>query len=1184
MIRRGQSGMAHSFLASDPDLAALGLRAAHAVTLPPEVRDQLLEYLSTWGSPADLLVAVELLREAHGPLLFLLDYEATAHFRLGDYGLALEINDRRQRRSSTIASQALDAQLMLATGHLSHAEAAAADIGRAYPRSIVAVNAAAAVFAGLCQYERAAALLDAFLAQRPGDIAATVTAASIADAAGQSLAAGERIEQLGAGLPSGIDDFTLQQLAHLLETLGHAESGRAARLELDRRRHLHLQSLAAALAPILNLAGPLLDDPERVYRHISGPESIAVPRDVRRHIQLEAIRHFGFGDLRAGQAEAIATVLRRESILVVMPTGAGKSLCYQLPALILPRATLVISPLIALMKDQVEGLPTVARRRAIFINSTLSDAELAARLSGVARGAYSLIYAAPERLRQRTFLRALREAGIDLFVVDEAHCVSLWGHDFRPDYLFLQEARHELGAPPALAITATAPPRVRDEIIDYIADSGPPTSDPDDEPASHAPRPRVLALDIFRANITLSALQFHNEDEKLTAVTHFVTHTPGSGIVYVNSRHKSESLAFALRGAGVAAEAYHAGLEDRNAIQDRFMSDDTRVVVATIAFGMGIDKPNIRFIVHFHPSRSLAAYYQEVGRAGRDGGPSQGILFYSNNDWANLRRWAKADEYSIDFLERVYLAVVTQIGTASGGSTDPAPSAQFGVVDPRRLQQVLDADETMVRVAISMLERIGVLARSFDFPEEATITLPAAPATPADLDPDFVVLRKGLNLRPGQEATYKSRDLARFMGCALNDLEPSLFDWQSAGWLRVRFGRHAMLIEAPPRPDDMRARLERMLAQTAAVALRRIDDVIGYATNETCRHGYISAHFGSPPRTRCTVCDNCTGDRPSLPGPRASHNLLIDDVDIEPMILDCLISLPKPVGRSGLARILAGSLRAPVPPDKARHSSRLRHLGEAAVMTWIDDLIESNRLRQFERNGYPVLAPTLSGRAEAEVWLADHPELADYGATPDGQSAPTASEAAVPPEADIYTSLQKAIWQWRRRCAEQFGQPPYMIISNEIILRISESRPQTIEALGALPGMGPQRLTHYGGALLDLVQLNPAEPGDTEKLAAQRANPGVVGPRLPAESVVARISARAEHQIYARLQELRQKVAVQEGVKPYLVANNTLLKTIAHVAPSTILDLERIPGFRSSGLRPHSTQIMTLIAAVLVLS
>ena len=309
------------------------------------------------------------------------------------------------------------------------------------------------------------------------------------------------------------------------------------------------------MAPFVGDAVLLAADPERFYRQHIGPESTPISREERRRVELEAIRHFGFGQLRTGQAETIASVLRGESVLAVMPTGAGKSLCYQLPALVLPRATLVISPLIALMKDQVEGLPSAAHARATFINSTLTDVEIETRMAAVARGDYKLIYAAPERLRQRSFLRALRQAGLDLFVVDEAHCVSMWGHDFRPDYLFLQEARQELGNPPALAMTATAPPRVRDEIVDYITDAE--VMQPD---GSTPQRPRVIALDIFRHNLHLSALQFHNEEEKLSALVTFVAETEGSGIVYVNSRAKAEGLAFALRGAGVAAEAYHAGL------------------------------------------------------------------------------------------------------------------------------------------------------------------------------------------------------------------------------------------------------------------------------------------------------------------------------------------------------------------------------------------------------------------------------------------------------------------------------------------------------------------------------------------------------------------------------------------------------------------------------------------------
>jgi ATP-dependent DNA helicase RecQ len=411
------------------------------------------------------------------------------------------------------------------------------------------------------------------------------------------------------------------------------------------------------------------------------------------------------------------------------------------------------------------------------------------------------------------------------------------------------------------------------------------------------------------------------------------------------------------------------------------------------------------------------------------------------------------------------------------------------------------------------------------------------------------------------------------MGWELDGAEAVLLDWEAEGYLQLKSSRRVMSIELMAQPDDIQERLERMLGQSAAVAQRRIDDVVGYATTEDCRHGYISAHFGSPPRTRCDVCDNCTGIRPDLPhGTEVLHDLP-DDADVEPMIIDSLMSLPRPVGRGGLARILAGSLRAPVTPDKARHHGRLKAMGEGAIMGVIDDLIEDNRLRQYERQGYPVLAPTMRGRSEAESWLIEHPELAQLGEAPaieEGAEEDTAEEQAA---GDKYTALQKAIWLWRRRSAEEQGHPPYMIMSNELILRIAESRPQTIDELAQLPGMGAQRLEHYGPTLIDLVHLNPPQPGDAELIAAQRAEPrsSTYTPAAPA------VSPQTERRIYLKLQETRQKIAVSERSKPYQVANNTLLKTISQLAPTDKSALEQIPGFRSSGLMSHAEKIAALI-------
>lgn len=1162
--------------------------------LPPNVRDQLLEYVHLWTSPAEQLTLIEMLRQAHGALLFLLDYQATAYYEQGNFEQVLATVERRQRRSTTLNSQIMEARALLGMGHEEHARDVIADISGAFARNALAVSTAAEIYSQMGQFNEAKTLLAEFLARRPTDLQANLSMAYIAHHAGQKELTEAHLQRLGVGIPPGVTVDQLRQMLRLFTETGNLESARAVETELQRRQHADLTQLRQALTPFVNDANlPAADLEIRYHRH-NGPEAINVSREEQRNIQLATVRHFGFSKLRNGQTETIATVLRNESILTVMPTGAGKSLCYQLPALMLPRMTLVISPLIALMKDQVESLPAAARAQATFINSTLTEEELNRRMEAVAAGDYKLIYAAPERLRQREFLRALRRAGVDLFVIDEAHCVSLWGHDFRPDYLFIQEARLELGAPTTLAMTATAPPRIRDEILNYISNDEGKRLTAEAPP----PRPRVMAMDIFRNNLHLSAVQFHNEEEKLEALIKFAQDTQGSGIVYVNSRHKAEQLAYQLRQANISAEAYHAGLSDRGSVQDRFMNETTRVVVATIAFGMGIDKANIRFIVHFHPSRSLAAYYQEVGRAGRDGKPSQGVLFYSNNDWANLRRWAKSDEYTIEFLHKVHAAIAAQLnGKAPIGAPDdtapisaidaptdalhaPPHHSLIGPVDVRRLQQVLNNDETAVRVAVSILERAEIIDRSFDFPQDLTISLAAKLKNTAANDDDFKYLRQGLALRPGQSAAFKTADIANFMGWPLETVESELLDWQDKGYLKVKGSRRSMLIELPPPPATMDQRLQHLLDQSAAMGQRRIDDVIGYATAESCRHGYISAHFGSPPRNHCEVCDNCTGIRPELPERAPLAHLAPDDADIEPMIMDCLISLPKPVGRSGLARILAGSLRAPVTADKARHFGVLKALGEATITNYIDDLLEDSRLRQYERQGYSVLATTARGRAEAELWLVEHPELAAYGeAQPVEEGAETEE---LPSEGDKYTALQKALWLWRRRCAAEQGQPPYVIMSNELMLRIAETRPQTEDELALLPGMGAQRLQHYGPTILDLIKLNPLQEGDATLLNTQRTVQAetVATAKQQIQDKAPTVSAAVEKKIFMKLQELRQKKAITGRMKPYEVAGNTLLKSIAQRAPTTQEQLEGMLGFRSSAFKEDGEQILTVIREI----
>ncbi|MBL0897645.1 MAG: DNA helicase RecQ [Reyranella sp.] len=334
---------------------------------------------------------------------------------------------------------------------------------------------------------------------------------------------------------------------------------------------------------------------------------------------------FGFADFRPGQEEIVRAVLAGENVLAVMPTGSGKSLCYQLPAIVRPGLTLVVSPLIALMRDQVRAL-TAAGVAAGSLNSSNEPAENA-RIMGLLRSrALRLLYVAPERLARPDMVEMLAEADVSMMAIDEAHCVSQWGHDFRPEYLTLGDLAREIGTMEGgrlqtIALTATADAPTRGDIVDKL----------------FAKAPRLFVRSFDRPNLKLA---FRAKERSTRQVLAFVQAHPGeSGIVYCASRRKVEELARSLAAAGVRALPYHAGLEKsvRDANQDAFQQEDGVVMTATVAFGMGIDKPDVRFVCHADLPANVEAYYQEIGRAGRDGLPAETLTLYGLGDM-QLRR------------------------------------------------------------------------------------------------------------------------------------------------------------------------------------------------------------------------------------------------------------------------------------------------------------------------------------------------------------------------------------------------------------------------------------------------------------------------------------------------------------------------------------------------------------------
>ena len=339
-------------------------------------------------------------------------------------------------------------------------------------------------------------------------------------------------------------------------------------------------------------------------------------------------RHFGYDEFLPLQEEIISTVLKERDALALMPTGGGKSLCYQLPALQLGGLTLVVSPLIALMKDQVDALRANGIPAA-FINSKLPYAEIGRVQRQAQQGALKILYAAPERLSQPGFQRFLATLKVSLVAVDEAHCISVWGHDFRPDYRRLGELRRSLPGVPFLALTATATERVREDIVKQL----------------HLERTERFVASFNRANLSYTVLP--KQGDSFTRLAELLEEHKGeSAIIYCTARKDTEEMAARLRDNGFDAQPYHAGLDDdvRDRTQDHFIHDRTAIIAATIAFGMGIDKSNIRLIVHYDLPKSLEGYYQETGRAGRDGLPSDCVLFYSYAD-------VSKQEYFIERIE-----------------------------------------------------------------------------------------------------------------------------------------------------------------------------------------------------------------------------------------------------------------------------------------------------------------------------------------------------------------------------------------------------------------------------------------------------------------------------------------------------------------------------------------------------
>jgi RecQ family ATP-dependent DNA helicase len=684
---------------------------------------------------------------------------------------------------------------------------------------------------------------------------------------------------------------------------------------------------------------------------------------------LAALRqHFGFEDFREGQREVINAILEGHDTVVVMPTGGGKSLCYQLPALMKPGATVVVSPLIALMKDQVDALQA-RNLPATFINSSITFEEQKARINGVRRGEYKLVYVAPERFRSAHFVETLRSIDISLFAVDEAHCISQWGHDFRPDYLRLRNGIEEIGRPQIAALTATATPYVRSDIIEQL----------------NLREPRAFVSGFDRPNLSINVVHTQKEREKIAHIRALASANAGSGIIYTSTRKAVEQVTSRLRGAGLNVIGYHAGMDEaaRTQAQDAFMSGRAQMIVATNAFGMGIDKPDIRFVAHYQMPGSIEAYYQEIGRAGRDGLPSTCALLFNYADKRTQDYFIEGSYPPPETVARVYQALVAINQKRIELSTSEIAS-RAGI-----------RNEMAVQSALIILEKAGHIERGSSSENRAVLRLQMKPhearssvgARDTKARQVLFGLLGGYDLNERMDIELDVTEFAESIGLELGAVRRALSQLSASGVIvynPARRTRGVLMLDERP-ASSLRIRPHEV-ARRAALEQRKLREMISFCYTESCYRAFILDYFGDTHHApNCGTCGNCVSLTRAATAERAGAVVPMD----EPTVLDDFVREHVPVALdlerelTESSRLRLAGAQAEAAAAAATAEAREIAVTQARPLTDEESLLVRKILacaaRMQGRFGKGLLASTLRGSRARNVLQAGLDELSTYG-------------------------------------------------------------------------------------------------------------------------------------------------------------------------------------------------------------